>query len=157
MSWSKAHDRCVACGTTETKHKGHGYCRRCHFAWRYRSDANLRDAMLKRAKAAYLANPDKVYERTAKYRSDHPEAVKAWQSRHREKVKALTGAGHSAKFCKGVEFTAYGRKFTALGKSERWKGVYHVPAVNEWGESVRVPNHDVTEIGPKPSLFEVAC
>ena len=31
--WSRKHDHCVECGTTERKHGGHGLCSTCHTRW----------------------------------------------------------------------------------------------------------------------------
>lgn len=30
VRWAHRHDACVACGTTDTPHKGHGLCDRCY-------------------------------------------------------------------------------------------------------------------------------
>jgi predicted Zn-ribbon and HTH transcriptional regulator len=32
--WSRQHDRCLDCGTTERKHEAHGRCTRCFSRWR---------------------------------------------------------------------------------------------------------------------------
>lgn len=38
MNWSKKHSECVNCGTNETQHKGHGYCRQCYRLHKYKEE-----------------------------------------------------------------------------------------------------------------------
>jgi hypothetical protein len=54
--WSKAHARCVECGTTDKPHKGHGLCAACYLR-RYAADDPAR----------------------------HRERCRAWRQRNRER------------------------------------------------------------------------
>lgn len=40
--WSRAHDACIECGTTQRKHYGHGLCMNCYMNAKYRNDERYR-------------------------------------------------------------------------------------------------------------------
>lgn len=63
--WSKAHDACTACGTTDRPHRARGLCRRCYgaqpdYAARHNARNRARrdsDEFRARARAAYHDDP----------------------------------------------------------------------------------------------------
>lgn len=107
--WSKRYDRCVGCGTTEVRHKGHGMCRRCHCSWRYRNDRELAERMKRRAKAHYLANADAAIERARTWKRQNPARAREHKKGHDDRYRAKFGAGRNAKYVVGavVEFGGY--------------------------------------------------
>lgn len=155
--WAKAHSACVAYGTTEVRHKGHGYCVRCHFSWRYRNDPELKASMLERAKRQYSQDPDKCIERSRKSRLSDKKRASEWRKNHAQKLKRVTGASKSAKYCAGMEVEAYGMRFRVTGKAVFIKKRWHVPAINLLSlEPVMVETSTITWLGLKPSLWEAA-
>ena len=156
MTWSRSHEQCIACGTTELKHKGHGLCSKCHWANRYATNEKFRNLVRERAKKSYMANQERTQQRVKEYHANHPEKVREWKQRNRDKVKRLTGASHSAKYRKGQEFLAYGMKFIVNGRAVVYANAWQVPAINTLSnEFVFVPLTDIESLGPAPSLYDL--
>lgn len=125
MSWSKKHDCCVTCGTTERKHKSRGRCNRCTMQDRYHANPG---EWRRKAKLYYLSHADKLEKNRKAWREIHPECKRAWQVKYREKIKRIRGVGHSARWYAGVEVVdgLLGRGICA-GRAKREGGDYIVP------------------------------
>ncbi len=101
--WSKKHDKCIKCGTTEKKHKGNGLCVNCYRKenrykyyerertnskkWYYTNcekakktsndwSKKNRNKIREAAKVRYHKNPEKQKEESKGYRKENPEKYK---------------------------------------------------------------------------------
>ncbi len=81
--WNKKYKECICCGTTTTKHKGHGLCVSCwHRDWRKKNPIKIK-AIRDRE---YLKNRDRYLEYQKKYQSKNKKRLlKYWSNYHRNK------------------------------------------------------------------------
>lgn len=81
--WSIKYCKCIKCGTTETKHKGHGLCRNC---WLKQWTKNNPERRREHKRKEYQKNKQRAIAYTKKYVQEHrEEKLKYWAEFHRKK------------------------------------------------------------------------
>ena len=104
--WSKQHECCIECGTTETKHKAKGFCVNCYHKLRrknlgekhrqYQREYKKRPHVKARIKK-YGQRPEvkaRRREDSRRWRERNPEraleVLKNWRERNPDKIKAYS-------------------------------------------------------------------
>ena len=82
MNWSRKYEKCIGCGTTETKHHSSGLCYTCYNRKRY-EDPEYRE---KHKKCCYSWNE----RNREKKREIDLRACKKYQAKNRDKINAHT-------------------------------------------------------------------
>jgi hypothetical protein len=86
--WSRKHDKCIVCGTTERRHKSLGLCVKCYKHKQYKLNFERdREKNRVRANLWYYANLEKAKESRKNWRIENKEKDSAW---HKEwKIKNI--------------------------------------------------------------------
>ena len=109
--WSKKHEKCINCGTTDTPHKSKGLCINCyHKKWRkdnpekvkaamdkynasdkrktwrkeYESTDKYKEYMLQKAREYRARNTELCYDRTRKWREENQDHLKAYNEAQKD-------------------------------------------------------------------------
>lgn len=88
--WSKKHDKCQECGTTEIPHRGHGLCNNCYCRWYHQKHKDRLNVLKRRRRQSpeYKAK-ERVYNQRLDVKKRNREKAKRWRERHPERLKEV--------------------------------------------------------------------
>lgn len=86
--WSRKYEKCIICGTVETKHHSKGMCKKCYNKkWQEDNPEKNKETMSK----YYRNNSEKIKEQNRRWQKENPRKVRdlriKWRKNNFEKIK----------------------------------------------------------------------
>ncbi len=133
--WAKNFDKCKRCNTKKYKHKGHGFCTKCHYEWRYYKDNKLKNLLIKSAKKYYLKNKN-----NPEWIKRHTESAKRYQANKPEhsKIKHQRTKNFKRYVLEDREHTGNGLEIVCPNCGEKVKSQIKVDNLKNNVKSIRL-------------------